>query len=60
MLGHLFNKISGAGLILVLIGALLLCFSLQDTVISFKVAKSFDDVLSGDVSAGDHVAGRVP
>lgn len=29
-------------------------------MISFKTAKSFDDVLSGDVSAGDHVAGRVP
>ncbi len=60
MLGRLFNKISGAGLMLALIGALLLCFSLRDTVISFKAAKSFDDVLSGDVSAGDHVAGRVP
>ena len=60
MLGRLFNKISGAGLMLALIGTLLLAFSLRDTVISFKAAKSFDDVLSGDVAAGDHVAGRVP
>lgn len=60
MLGRLFNKISGAGLILALIGAVLLAASLRDTVISFKAAKSFDDVLSGDVAAGDHVAGRVP
>ena len=60
MLGRLFNKISGAGLMLALIGTLLLAFSLRDTVISFKTAKSFDDVLSGDVAAGDHVAGRVP
>lgn len=60
MLGRLFNKISGAGLMLALIGTLLLAFSLRDTVISFKAARSFDDVLSGDVAAGDHVAGRVP
>lgn len=60
MLGRLFNKISGAGLILLLIGTVLLGFSLRDTMISFKTAKSFDYVLSGDVSAGDHVAGRVP
>lgn len=60
MLGRLFNKISGAGLMLAFIGTLLLGFSLRDTVISFKPAKSFDDVLSGDVAAGDHVTGRVP
>lgn len=59
-MGRLFNKISGAGLILALIGALLLGVSLRDTVISFKAAKSFDDVLAGDVAAGDHVSGRVP
>lgn len=60
MLGRLFNKISGTGLILALIGVVLLGFSLRDTAISFKAAKSFDDVLAGDVSAGDLVAGRVP
>lgn len=60
MLGRLFNKISGAGLILTLIGTVLLGASLRDTLISFKAAKSFDDILAGDVSAGDHVSGRVP
>lgn len=60
MLGRLFNKISGTGLILFLIGTVLLGFSLRDTVISFKAVKSFDDVLAGNVAAGDHVAGRVP
>ena len=59
-MGRLFNKLSGAGMILVLTGALLLAFSLRDTVISFKTAKSFDDVLAGDAASGDHVAGRVP
>ena len=33
-MGRLFNKLSGAGMILVLTGALLLAFSLRDTVIS--------------------------
>lgn len=28
-------------------------------MISFKTAKSCEDVLAGDVSAGDHAAGRV-
>lgn len=59
-MGRFLNKISGAGLLLALAGALLLGVSLRDTVISFKTAKSFDDVLAGDVEAGDRVTGRVP
>ena len=48
MLGRLFNKISGAGLILLLIGTVLLGFSLRDTMISFKTAKSFDFLTDKD------------
>lgn len=59
-MGHLFNRISRAGLALFLLGALLLGVSVRDTAISFKPAKTFDDVLAGDAAAGDHVAGRVP
>lgn len=59
-MGRFLNKLSGVGLLLTLVGALLLGVSLRDTVISLKAAKSFDDVLAGDVASGDHVSGRVP
>lgn len=59
-MGRFLNRLSGAGLLLALVGALLLGVSLRDTAISLKAAKSFDDVLAGDVAAGDHVSGRVP
>ena len=52
MLGRLFNKISGAGLMLALIGTLLLAFSLRDTVISFKTAKSFDQQIPLHLAVG--------
>lgn len=54
-----FRKISRAGLVLVILGAACLWVSLGDTIISFKQAKDFEDVLDGDVAAGDHVAGQV-
>ena len=54
------GKISRAGVIMVLIGVVLLGFSLGDTLISFKSARSFDDAFESGVEAGDHVAGRVP
>lgn len=53
------QKISRAGLVLALIGAALLWVSLGDAIISFKPAKDFEDVLAGDVAAGDHVSGQV-
>lgn len=59
-MGRFLNKISAAGLILALVGAVLLGFSTQDTVISFKEARSFEDVLQHGAEPGDHVAGRVP
>lgn len=59
-MNNLFQKISRAGLVLVLIGAVLLGFSLGDTIISFKTPKSFDDILDEGVAPGDHVAGSVP
>lgn len=54
-----FRKISRAGLVLVILGVACLWVSLGDTIISFKQAKDFEDVLDGDVAAGDHVAGQV-
>lgn len=59
-MNNLFQKISRAGLVLVLIGAVLLWFSLGDTIISFKTPKSFDDILDEGVAPGDHVSGSVP
>lgn len=59
-MSNLFQKISRAGLVLVLIGAVLLWFSLGDTIISFKTPKSFDDILDEGVAPGDHVEGSVP
>ncbi len=55
-----FQKISRAGLVLALIGGVLLGVSLGDTVISFKPARSFDDVLESGAAPGDRVAGQVP
>jgi len=57
---QLMQKISRAGLVLVLAGGLLLGVSLGDTVISFKPPRSFEDVLENGAAPGDHVAGRVP
>ena len=59
-MSNLFQKISRAGLVLVLIGAALLWFSLGDAIISLKAPKSFDDVLEYGVAPGDHVKGSVP
>lgn len=59
-MGNLIQRISRAGLITALIGAALLWFSLGDTVVSFKSAKSFDELLNGGARAGDHVSGQVP
>lgn len=60
-MGSFMQKISRAGLVLVLIGAALLWISLGDTIISFKEAKSFEDILDDGigVAAGDHVEGQV-
>lgn len=58
-MGNVMQKISRAGLVLVLIGGLLLGVSLGDTITSFKEAKSFEDVLENGVAPGDHVSGEV-
>ena len=57
-----FRKISRGGLILAAIGVFLLVTSVPDTLVSFKEAKNFEDVMMGDVeiAAGDHVEGQVP
>ena len=59
-MGSFMSKISRAGLTLVIIGAVLLGFSLGDALISFKPAVSFDGAYENGVEAGDHVSGRVP
>lgn len=59
-MGSFMSKISRAGLTLVIIGAVLLGFSLGDALISFKPAVSFDGAYENGVKAGDHVSGRVP
>lgn len=46
-------------LALAILGIALFCVSLGDTIISLKSPKSFDDVLAGDVAAGDHISGQV-
>ena len=53
------KKISYVGLVLIVFGVAALWISLGDTIISFKQAKDFEDVLDGDVAAGDHVSGEV-
>lgn len=57
-----FRRISRGGLILAAIGVFLLVTSVPDTLVSFKEAKNFEDVMMGDVeiAAGDHVEGQVP
>ena len=57
---NVIRKISRAGLVLLLVGGVLLGISLGDTIVSFKEARSFEDVLESGASAGDHVAGQVP
>lgn len=59
-MNNFMGKISRAGLILAIIGGVLLWFALGDAIISFKPARSFDDVLEDGLKAGDHVSGRVP
>ena len=56
-MGSFMSKISRAGLTLVIIGAVLLGFSLGDALISFKPAVSFDEAYENGVEAGDHVSG---
>lgn len=58
-MGNVMQKISRAGLVLLLVGGLLLGVSVQDTVISFKEARSFEDVIENGAVPGDHVAGDV-
>lgn len=53
------KKLSYVGFVLIIFGVAALWISLEDTVISFKQAKDFEDVLDGDVAAGDHVSGEV-
>lgn len=53
------QKISRVGLVFLLIGAALLYISAGDTIISFKEAKSFEDLLEIDAVPGDHVSGQV-
>ncbi|MDE7170810.1 MAG: hypothetical protein K2O11_02900 [Oscillospiraceae bacterium] len=53
------KKLSYVGLVLIVFGVGALWISLGDTIISFKQAKDFEDVLDGDVAAGDHVSGEV-
>ena len=57
-----FNKISRGGLILAALGIFLLVMSVQDTLTSFREARSFEDVMVGDadIAVGDHVEGQVP
>lgn len=59
-MSHFLEKISRAGLIMALIGAVLLGVSVGDTITSFKEPKSFEEVLENGALPGDHVAGRVP
>ena len=55
-----FQRISRAGLILILIGSVILAQSASDFMISFHTPKSFDEVLEEGVSIGDRVQGQVP
>lgn len=59
-MGDFVQKLSKAGLALVLIGGFLLGISLGDTITSFREAKSFEDVLESGAAPGDHVVGQVP
>lgn len=59
-MGNMMQKISRAGLVLVLIGIGLLAISLGDTAISFREPKSFEEILEAGIQPGDHVSGQVP
>jgi len=48
-------------LVFIIFGGMMFWMSVPDTVISFKPAVSFEEILDGEeVKAGDHVAGNVP
>ena len=55
------QKINRAGLVLMILGVACLWISLGDTIISFKQAKDFEDILDDGIgmAAGDHVEGEV-
>lgn len=57
---YFLERISRAGLILLVIGAVLVGASLRDTVTSFQEPKTFEEVLEQGAAPGDRVAGRVP
>lgn len=59
-MGNFAQKISRAGLIMLVIGGVLLGVSLRDTITSFQEPKTFEEVLENGAAPGDHVAGRVP
>ena len=58
-MGNVMQKLSRAGLVLMLIGVGLLVVSLGDTITSFKEAKSFEEILENGAAPGDHVSGQV-
>ena len=53
------KKISRAGLVLFILGVACLWISLGDTIISFKQAKDFEELLDAGAAPGDHVSGDV-
>ena len=55
----LLRKISRPGIVFLLLGILFLRECTMDTITSFKSSKNFEDVLNGDVTAGDRVEGPV-
>lgn len=59
-MGNMMQKISRAGLALVLIGVGLMAISLGDTVTSFKTPQSFEEILETGIQPGDHVSGQIP
>lgn len=54
------RKISRPGIGFLLFGIFFLYMSAGDFVTSLKSPKDFEDVLNGEISAGDRVEGRVP
>ena len=49
-----------AKLLLIIAAVTILQFSTSDFIVSLKPARSFDDLISGEVSAGVHIKGEVP
>ena len=49
-----------AKLLLIIAAVTILQFSTSDFIVSLKPARSFDDLISGEVSAGAHIKGEVP